>query len=246
MAFRPHDKVSVPSANTVIWRYVDLRRFMSMLETKSLWFSSIAILAQDDQWEAVFHRRLREMWEAESGQCDLERTRQYVFERAFVNCWHMNQQESDAMWKLYSHGGSNVVIHSTFGRLRETLGSCAEPIHVGKVEYINHARHDYKKKMLDAAPHATVLNITPVLLWKRRSYAHERELRAFYYTESPARGPETPGMPMFVDLKLLFGEVRVSPRSPEWFRELIEQIMTRYGYGDVPVKRSSLDDDPES
>jgi hypothetical protein len=229
----------------VIWRYVDLPRFVSMLETKSLWFSSIAVLAQDDQWEAYFPPPMRQMWEKESGQEDFERFRQYIFDRAFVNCWHMNPHESDAMWKLYSHGGNNLVIRSTFRKLRETIGSCAEPIHIGKVEYINHARYDYKKKMVDAAPHAKILNITPVLLWKRRGFAHERELRAFYYTQSPARGPETLGMPMFVDLNLLFGEVRVSPRSPEWFRELIQQIMARYGFGDVPVKRSSMDDEPE-
>jgi hypothetical protein len=245
MTYKPHVKVTVPSANTVIWRYVDLPRFMSMLETKSLWFSSIAVLAKDDQWEASFPRRAREMWREQSGEDNLDRMRQYIFDRAFVNCWHMNPHESDAMWKLYSQGGNNIVIRSTFRKLRETIGSCAEPISAGKVEYIDHTRYDFKKKMLDVAPGSKILNITPALLWKRLSFKHERELRAFYYTESPARGPDTPGMPMVVDLNLLFGEVRVSPRSPEWFRELIEQLMARYGFEDVPVKRSSMDDEPE-
>jgi hypothetical protein len=246
VTFKPHVKATVPTASTVIWRYVDLARFISMLETKSLWFSSIAILAKDDKWEASFPRRARDMWREQSGQDNLDRMRQYIFDRAFVNCWHMNRHESDAMWKLYSHGGNNIVIRSTFRKLREAIGSCTEPISVGKVEYIDHARYDFKKKMLDAGPTAKVLNITPALLWKRLSFKHERELRAFYYTESPARGPETPGMPIFVDLNLLLSEVRVSPRSPEWFRDLIEQLMVRYGFGDVPVKRSSMDDEPDA
>jgi hypothetical protein len=70
MTYTPHTKVTVPSANTVIWRYVDLPRFVSMLETKSLWFSSIAVLAKDDQWEASFPRRARDMWREQSGCCD--------------------------------------------------------------------------------------------------------------------------------------------------------------------------------
>lgn len=130
-------------------------------------------------------------------------------------------------------------------KLCDTLNSCAEPIHVGEVEYIDHSHYDYKNKMVDTSETAAVLNITPVLLWKRPSYSHERELRAFYYTESPARGPETHGVPIFVDLKLLLSEIRVSPRSEPWFRELIDKIMARYGFEDVPVTRSSMDDVPE-
>jgi hypothetical protein len=245
MTFKPHEKTTVPPLDTVIWRYVDLAKFMSMLESRSLYFTSIAVLAREDQWEGVFHRELREMWREVAGTDNLESSRQYLMERAFVNCWYMSEHESDAMWKVYSQGSRNVAIRSTFGKLRDTLGSCAEPIHVGQVEYIDRGSYDYKTKMVDASAGAVVLNITPVLLWKRPSYSHERELRTFYYTGSPARGPKTPGMPMFVDLNLLFDEIRVSPRSEPWFRELVEQIMSRYGFGHVPVRRSSMDDDPE-
>jgi len=244
MTYKPHDKTSVPLPDTIIWRYLDLARFMSMLEFGALYFSSIAVLAKDDQWEAVFHRQLRQTWQVHTRVDNLDRSHQYLQERAFVSCWHMNDHESDAMWKLYSHGGNNLVIRSTFSKLCETLNSCAEPISVGEVEYVDHACYDYGK-LIDSTNSSTILNITPVLLLKRHSYRHERELRAFYYTESPARGPETPGIQMFVDLKMLLDDIRVSRRSKPWFRDLIERLMAKYGLENVPVRRSDMDDDPK-
>lgn len=245
MTYRPHDKVSIPSLDTVIWRYLDLAKFISMLESRSLYFTSIAVLAEDDQWEGLFPRELKKMWRDLTGAKSLEHTRQHVWERAFVNCWHMNDHESGAMWKVYSDGSKNIAIRSTFRKLCETLGSCAEAVHVGQVEYIDHASHDYEQ-LVDTSATGKVLNVTPVILWKRPSYSHEREVRAFYYTASPAKGPATRGMPIFVDLALLFDEIRVSPRSEPWFRDLVEQIMKRYGYGSMPVCRSSIDDKPEA
>ncbi|HET6325811.1 MAG TPA: hypothetical protein VFG04_14130 [Planctomycetaceae bacterium] len=246
MPFKPHVKTTVPTSETVIWHYLDLAKFVSMLEDNALWFSSIAVLAQTDQWEGVFHRKLREMWREQTGggTNDLDHSSQHVRERAFITCWHINENESDAMWKLYSKGGNDLVIRSTFGKLCESFSACAETIYAGEVEYIDHADYDYKAKMLDVAPGSKILNITPVVLFKRLSYAHERELRAFYYTESPARGPDTPGMPMFVDLKALFSEIRVSPRSDDWLLDLVTKIMARYEF-EVPVKRSSMKDEPE-
>ena len=38
-----------------------------------------------------------------------------------VNCWHMSDQESDAMWKLYALAKSGIAIQSTVGGVNECL-----------------------------------------------------------------------------------------------------------------------------
>jgi hypothetical protein len=38
-----------------------------------------------------------------------------------VTCWHMNECESAAMWKLYSTAKESVCVQTTYGRLRSVL-----------------------------------------------------------------------------------------------------------------------------
>jgi hypothetical protein len=238
--YEPHDKTRVPSPDTAIWRYVDLANFVSMLDSGCLFFSSVRIL--DDKWEAVFRPRVKEVWEKHQPRANFDRLRDYVRVRAFVSCWHMNDGESDAMWKLYSRGGDNVAIRSTCERFQEGVAGCKEKIHLGEVDYKNDADYDYGR-VIDSAPGAAVLNITNLLLlWKRPSFEHEREVRAFHYTDSPA--PTTDGIPIPVDLNVLLDEIRVSPRSAKWLRDLVENILLKYGLGHVPVRQSSMDDEP--
>ena len=238
---QPNDKV--PQPDTIIWRYVDLAKFVSMLDSQNLYFPSVRILAREDKWEAVFRARIREIWREHTGSDDFDRLRRHVRERAFVSCWHMNEHESDAMWKIYSEGGSNVVIRSTVGRLSNAVSSCTEVIRIAQVDYDHDDLYDYKK-VIDSGANAKVLSITPLLLlWKRPSFEHEKELRAFHYAANPA--PKTRGKRIRVDLRSLFDEIHVSPRSQPWFRRLVERVMAKYNLANIPVKQSSMDDEPE-
>src|SRR6202040_560368 len=51
----------------------------------------------------------------------------------YVNCWHMNEYESDAMWRLYSTANETICVQSTFKRLAEGLSSY---VSAGEVNYI--------------------------------------------------------------------------------------------------------------
>jgi hypothetical protein len=39
----------------------------------------------------------------------------------FVNCWHMNEHESAAMWRLYSQADEAICVQSTFARLADAV-----------------------------------------------------------------------------------------------------------------------------
>src|ERR1017187_2968717 len=41
--------------------------------------------------------------------------------RALISCWHENEGESVAMWKLYVSGREGVAIKTTVGRLERAL-----------------------------------------------------------------------------------------------------------------------------
>ena len=38
-----------------------------------------------------------------------------------INCWHMNDHESAAMWKLYLKSNEGIAVQSTYETLRDSI-----------------------------------------------------------------------------------------------------------------------------
>ena len=151
----------------------------------------------------------------------------------------MNQHQSAAMWKLYLKTDEGMAIQTTFRRLKESLKTAREKIFAGMVNYI-----DYEKERFPVAS-----NIHP-FVHKRRSFAHEMELRAFYWHATDmgailggAKEPTETGFHIQTDLDTLIDAIFVAPTSPAWFRDLTEAVVRKYGLN-KSVVRSNLDDGP--
>ena len=54
--------------------------------------------------------------------------------RVLVNCWHMNNSESAAMWNSYSYRNSGIALQSTFQRLKDAVKFCKEAIIINSVK----------------------------------------------------------------------------------------------------------------
>lgn len=52
MPIESHPSFNQPSDDTVLWRYMDLARFASLITTRQLWFPTAEVLAADDPHEA--------------------------------------------------------------------------------------------------------------------------------------------------------------------------------------------------
>ncbi len=61
---------------------------------------------------------------------------------------------------------------------------------------------------------------------KRKSFAHERELRACIFISEE---DTLPGAYVRVDLDAPIDEVFVAPESEPWIREVVEGVMNTYG-----------------
>jgi hypothetical protein len=53
----------------------------------------------------------------------------------YVQCWHANSFESDAMWKLYMNGNEGIAIRSTVGRIKESLGPAPQEQWIARMHY---------------------------------------------------------------------------------------------------------------
>lgn len=162
----------------------------------------------------------------------------------FINYWHAQEYESDAMWKLYLASSDGICIQSTYQKLRDSFDGCHEfSVNIGMVNY-----KDYDKEMVPFA------NILYPVMTKRISFEHEKELRALVWTIEGAKGPPLiepvtikirprDGIYVPVDLDLLVEKIYVAPTAPDWIFELVKSISAKFGL-EKDVTRSSLSAGP--
>ena len=123
--------------NTVIWHYMRFTKLVSILENGHKLFFPRPFKF-DDRWEGLFPpsylRNVRKYAE-EQGIPFTEFEEEFTKRRKrhkyghFVNCWHISDDECDAMWRLYGLAPEGVAIQSTIGSVRECLNPHrAEPV----------------------------------------------------------------------------------------------------------------------
>jgi hypothetical protein len=236
-----------PNPDVKIWRYMDFTKYVSLLDTSSLYFARSDKLG--DPFEGSTPRaNLRLRPEIYAGIApdttqQLSAFAEWVRQWTYINSWHMNEHESAAMWRLYAQTNEAIAIQSTYTRLYD----CLPPnVHVGQVRYI-----DFDAEWMDEG------NTFYPYIHKQRSFEHERELRAVIQEDLPTTTNPNTGEAMIhgvpnpeagrtveVSLDRLLEAVYVSPTTPIWFYDLVRAVTTKYGLLDKPVKRSILDEDP--
>ena len=248
--------------NIYIWRYIDLPKYISLLNDEALYFCRMDKLI--DQFEGslprpnILHRKADPHSKMivqssdkriETHEKSMERLIRIERTHAFVNCWHMNTHESAAMWQLYSSNTQGIAIRSTYRALCESFRNYPHPVYVGTVNYI-----DYDQELIRDPGSNTPLmfNLMYPLMHKRRSYQHEAELRALVMWEPRFRGnslkpiwrpAKATGMSVRVELGLLIESVFVAPNTEPWFRKVVDSVSAKYGLPIQP-RQSRLGEDP--
>lgn len=194
-----------------------------------------------------------QFWSTKNSREYWLRRRFYDRRAFFVNCWHLNNYESAAMWSRYVSGTEGIAIVSNYERIERSLAKSAERLFAGKVEYL-----DFEK--------SKVGNRLVFPLSKRISFAYESEFRLIQWdlgvqerlnalcsslAESMFYGPGRPkrtdeidwsvieedvagvkypnGRYIDVELGALIEEVRLSPKAGDWFLDLVRSVSGKYG-----------------
>jgi hypothetical protein len=244
--FRPpaHESVSV-------WRYMDFTKFVDLLDTKTLFFTRADRF--DDRFEGSYPQQnvttragsfVKRGFSRDNAQGTATLITNFGKEMprfVAINCWHINTHESAAMWRLYLKSNEGIAIQSTFQCLRDSFLPSQEMIHLGLVDYI-----DYESDKISE------YNQLSPFVYKRKSFAHENELRAIIF-KPPVTGANhtarldidviSDGLRVPVDLGKLILKVFVAPNSAAWLTKLVKSVATKYGI-QSPVIQSSLAKDP--
>jgi hypothetical protein len=192
MTAQNHPSFGRPKDPTVkVWRYMDRAKYESMLQTGSLYFQRAdkfrdSLEGQftkmnpgiEDQW--IAHQIANYGFGAKPGSEDMLRAQYRRMlavphedrQETYVNCWHMSELESPAMWKEYTSDNEAVCIRTTFQILQELL---PDQCFLGGVRYI-----DYNNDFIDPS------NSVNPIGHKHVSYKHEREIRAVIWGKQNA------------------------------------------------------------
>src|SRR5690606_1697298 len=92
--------------NIKVWRYLDTSKFIDLLIRKSLYFSRLDCF--EDKHEGTYPEKNILIRNLQLKECGIKRTypshEEFTIEninRTYVNCWYLDNIESEAMWKLY-------------------------------------------------------------------------------------------------------------------------------------------------
>lgn len=230
---------TIPEKSNKLWRFMDLSKFISLLSTRKLYFARLdqfedpfetakGIIEREKEWnkfyqefcfsavkstesftgktvsdEQAFTQSVRLLSELKHASINETKT-------TFASCWHENEFESEAMWKLYVkdlHQG--VAIQTTFERLNNSLGKL---IDIGRINYI-----DYCKQFV---------GINESFWYKRKSFEHENEVRAIIRCHGNKN--EIYGILQDVDLDILIENVYISPLAGKWFEDIVNDLLNKY------------------
>jgi hypothetical protein len=247
--------------NSKIWRYMDFTKFVDLLDRSALFFTRLDRLG--DPFEGsntrlnAKNRRLR--WAQISKELPPYVDQEYAKSDYFslssnlnkslplctaVNCWHINKYESTAMWSLYLKSNDGIAIETTLKRFINSLSDINNDIYISMMKYV-----DYDKQSIPDD------NILYPMLYKRVSFEHEHELRAFVWkpVTMNMNGQEVmilkksyfkEGIYISVDLKRLIKRVYIAPNSPSWILNLVRSIVKHYGLDEKAVTKSRMNSKP--
>lgn len=237
-----HPTLQVPDRATQIWRYMQFPKFVSLLLSESLFFTRINNF-KDDPWEGRYPDKnfdrdlhvaagLAEGLSAEDAQkkADVMVNSRSMFQNQragfAVSCWHANETESDAFWRIYSRMDEGIAIRSTVGNLIDSLESQQKRnVYVSRVTYM-----DYRSGTVPMG------NAFFPALYKRSSFSHENEIRAFNWEPqasktTPARVFESDsGESVPIAIDKLITDILISPSAPLWFFEDVKRLLQKLGF----------------
>ena len=229
MAYQNYINMSSEQLDKPVYRIMPVSRLLQCLEERRL------VLVPPRKWDDPFENyllsaKVKLSSTGEVGQLTV------IKNKVYGQCWTLHR-ETDAMWRIYSPDKNGVKIRSTPRKLLESLkvsaGQFADvTCFIGKVEYKTKRELAVTLKSLDLF-NTNGSGVAKSLLYKRREFSHEKEVRLIY-TEG------TGAIYSFdIDPNDIIEEIVFDPRLDKRLFEAYKHAVALYGYSNR-VDQSSL------
>lgn len=222
-------KLSVDS-NAVVWKYLDLSKFVDLLLNNQLFMSRSDKF--EDQYEGTFSEptfeEIKKLSIDNPGFLDYYKTHR---KNVVISSWHLNEYESFAMWQIFTQKNEGLAIQSTVSRIQSALTvEKTYEQYIGEVNYI-----DYKKEYIPFDHHFFPF------LFKRKSFQYEKEIRIISDLSKHELSIDN-GLKINVDLNELIEKIYIHPQSENWYKNLVTGLVKRLGFS-FDIEKSDLESD---
>ncbi|PKH68090.1 hypothetical protein CXF59_04625 [Flavobacterium sp. ALD4] len=216
--------------DTIIWKYLDLSKFLDLLMSKKLFMSRSDKF--EDQYEGTFSEpTFEEIRKLSIDNPDFLKFYKTHREKVAISSWHINEYESFAMWQIFTQNTEGLAIQSTIGRLQNALATENNyKQFIGEVNYI-----DYKKEYIPFD------DMFFPFLFKRKSFQYEREVRIITDV-AESNITLNDGLKINVDLDQLIEKIYIHPKSENWYKNLVIQLLKQLGFN-FTIEKSDLESD---
>ena len=225
------DNIKLPAdPDTIIWKYLDLSKFVDLLLYQKLFMSRSDKF--EDQYEGTFSEpTFEEIKKLSINNPDFLDYYKTHRENVVISSWHINEYESFAMWQIFTQNSEGLAIQSTIGRLENALLPEKKfEQYIGEVNYI-----DYKKEYIPFD------DLFFPFLFKRKSFQYEREVRIISDI-SASNIKINDGMKIDVDICQLIEKIYIHPKSEIWYKNLVIELVSKLGF-DFTIEKSDLESD---
>jgi DUF2971 family protein len=232
-----HPFLKQPADSDRLWRYMQPTIFLSMLLRRAVHLPPLACF--EDPYEGVppravvdQMRRQRDQGHAEApeGLDAWRRMIELARTNICANSWHIGEEESEAMWRLYGRYEDGLAIVSRMPAIRDAFRD--HNVTGGCVDY---SGREFK-------PGTTEQNLLQWATTKRPSYEYEKEFRVLVHRDR-GNDDELAGVSLGIDPHRLIEEVVLSPRMQRWQIDLFRALFERLEFA-RPVRESSLTSSP--
>jgi hypothetical protein len=253
--YEKHPSFNSPENEDIkIWRYLDIPKFLWLLERKSLYFSRCDLLGDafegslpSTSGQIVFAPLVAKVG---AGLPIIDKKNIPISpsihdkwrKECYICSFHMNDYESAALWSIYTKTRQGIAIQSTFKKLIDSLENYnMNSVFIGTVKYI-----DYESEIIPVEQ-----NLYLPILHKRKSFEHEREIRAVISQPREIFVGVTPhkecekygGLNVPINLDCLIENIYLAPTTKPWIKDLLTSIMVKQGVK-KELKQSNLDASP--
>ncbi len=227
--FKENQKLHLPPDDTVIWKYLDLSKFLDLLISRKLFMARSDKF--EDQYEGTFseptYEEIKKLLEDNPKYLDAYKSKR---KNIVISSWHANSYESYAMWQVFTKNNEGLAIQSTIGHLKNSLTEPKAHQYIGEVNYI-----DYKKEHIpfddDFFP----------FLFKRKSFQYEHEIRVITDV-SHLDLQVNEGVKIETDINQMIERLYIHPKSENWYKKLVIEMVNQLGYH-FEIEKSDLESD---
>jgi hypothetical protein len=223
-----HNSLITFDEDTPLWRYLDLAKFLALIQNRNLLFSRLDKLG--DPLEGL---PTRANLDAKSHLSEIERKIHIDESKGkrdtlYASCWFIGQSESAGMWRSYPGLAQGIAIKTSRKDIIKAFRRNPIKIRMSRVNYIDRSREAILQD-----------DIYSAAIVKGSFYQYENELRLLHWPGdiepndfdafNAMRFPEG-GIFVEVDLNDLINEVVVSPLAPQWFFDVVRSVLMAYGF----------------